>query len=315
MQEVSCHDNLEIVKNLAKLALFFSLSFVIIFLASTGVRFLSLWIEWVCTLPPKDESFLNLLISAAHWALSLALYGALLLSLSYAVRKHYFALMTIVCLIALSFGLTFGILSALEHWKSVPSASINSKPLGERGVMLSKSLNKNETVYVLLNGTAFSQGPRVVAQSGKPMNFQTANPGFDLPQVSLGNKNPWFFNNLSTDIKLNANQLSLRYNAGFIPFLMYAGALIFFLCSLGFVIKFSAWPLANLFLGFLVFRGVLALEIFFNSPEIQDVFFSFLNNKLPLAFTVPFIFLGFGLMIYIYSILVFAAKRRNDDDY
>jgi hypothetical protein len=95
---------------------------------------------------------------------------------------------------------------------------------------------------------------------------------------------------------------------------MYAGALIFLLVSLGFILKLSNWPLANLFLGCLAFRGVLAAETFLNSPEIQDLFAEFLENRLPLSYTVPLIFCVFGVMINLYTFLVFLARRRADEE-
>ena len=98
-------------------------------------------------------------------------------------------------------------------------------------------------------------------------------------------------------------------------FLIYAGALILLLGSLGCVLNMSAWPLANLFLGCLAFRGILALEILLNSPEMQELFESFLENRLPLSLTVPLIFCAAGVLVYLYSILVYLAKRRGDEDY
>ena len=297
------------------MALFFSISFAIIILVSAGVRFLYLWVDWARSLPPKNESFLTLLITSAHWALSLAVYSSLLLSLCYAVRKRYFAPMAVICLIALSFGFTFSLLMALENWKFVPPAKTDAKPLGENGLILSNSINKNEMSIVLLNGAADPLGPRIVVIPGQPINFQeAAGANFDLPPVPFGDDTPWFLNSFAIDIRLNAEHLSRLYNEGLIPFLIYAGALIFLLCSLGFAIKFSVWPLANFFLAALAFRGVLALETFFNSPEMQEIFSSFLNNRLPVSFAVPFIFAGFGLLVHIYLILVFAARRRSYDD-
>jgi hypothetical protein len=83
---------------------------------------------------------------------------------------------------------------------------------------------------------------------------------------------------------------------------------------LGFAIKFSAWPLANLFIGALAFRGILAVETFFNSPEMQEILDSFFKNLLPTTMAVPLIFFGFGLLAHTYSILIFIAKRRDDNE-
>jgi hypothetical protein len=41
---------------------------------------------------------------------------------------------------------------------------------------------------------------------------------------------------------------------------------------------------------------------------------SFLNRMIPLSLAVPFIFLGTGLLLHLYSFLVFILKRRNIDE-
>jgi hypothetical protein len=295
--------------------LFFSLNFLIIFLVAAGLKFLSLRVEWAKNLPPKPETSLSLFIAAAHWALSLTLFSSIILVLNYAVRRSYFALMAVVSVMLLSFLFSFGISSALEQWESVPSAQTSGITLGERGLILSNSLNRNETAVVLLKGTSDPFGPRVTAIPGRPLLYhENAGANFDLPPVPFGDTTPWFLRSLSIDIRLNAEMFQRKINEGFFSYLLYAGSLIFLLCSLGFAIKFSVWPLANLFLAALAFRGILMLGTFFNTPEMQEITGSFLRNAVPVSFAVPLIFLGSGILVNLYSILVFAARRRNDDE-
>jgi hypothetical protein len=304
------------VKNFAKLAIFFSLTFIIVFLATAGIRFLSLRVDWAKSLPPKPETSLTLLIAAAHWALSLALFSSILLALSYAVRRNCFAPSALLCIMTLAFVLCYGFSFALENWKSVPPAQSSGIPLGGNGLILSNSLNRNETAVILLKGTAEPLGPRVTAIPGQPLLFhETAGANFDLPPVPFADVTPWFLKSVSIDIRLNGEMIQKKFIEGLIPFFIYSGSLIFLLCSLGFAIKFSAWPLANLFLGILAFRGILALETFFYTPEMQEIFDSFFKNLLPVELAVPLIFVGFGVMVHFYSFLVFVAKRRDRDDY
>ena len=305
------------MKNLAKLALLFSLSFAVLFLVAAVFRFLALHVEWVRTLPQKPETILTILIAACHWALSFAVYTSLLLSLGYAARQHYFAPLTIICIFILSLGFSFAISLGLEHWEFVPPAQTGNRSLGEPGLILSNALSRNETAIVLLKGPAEPRGPRVVAIPDQPLIFQAESAvsmESTLPPVPFGNVMPWFYQSIIIDIRLSAEYMQGRFNEGLIPFLIYAGALIFFLSSLGFVLKLSAWPLVNIFIGSLAFRGVLALETFLNSPEMQDAFASFLENRLPMPLVVPLIFCGFGLLVHIYSVLVYAAKIRSDDE-
>jgi hypothetical protein len=305
------------VRNLAKLALFFSITYVVVFLSSTGLRFLALRVDWARTLPQRPETFLTAIITAAYWAFAMTLYCSILLSLSYAVRGHYSAIMTVACLFILSLSFNFGLSTVLENWATVIPAKIESKPIGESGLILSNTLNKNETTIILLRGSEEPLGPRVTAEPNQPLFFQetvAADSKFQLPPIPFEGDYPWFMKSLVSDLRLSGEQLQRRFNEGLYSFLIYAGALICFLTSLHFILKFSVWPLANLFIGALAFRGILSLETFFNSPEIQDVFGSFLRNQIPQMLTVPIIFACFGLLVHLYSILVFVAKRRDDDD-
>jgi hypothetical protein len=314
------------VKNFAKLALLFSINFLIIFLAATGLRFLALRVDWAKNLPPQPETSLTLLIAAAHWALSLSLFSNILFSLCYAGRRTYSALMTIVTVMSLSMFFCIGISLALENWRAVPPAQSAGILLGNRGLILSNSLHRHETAVVLLNGTAEPLGPRVIAIPDRPLIFQEASgisfetqpgsqPRLALPPVPFGDDTSWFLKSIAIDIRLNSAMLQKKFAEGFGGFFIYAGSLIFLLCSLGYAIKFSVWPMANLFLGTLAFRGILALEIFLISPEMQEIIDSFLRGMIPVALAVPLIFLGLGALLHLYSGLVFITKRRSDDDY
>jgi hypothetical protein len=305
------------MKNLAKLSLMFSLSFAIIFLVTTGFRFLTLHVEWAGNLPPKPETFLTLVLTAAQWALSITMYTSILLSLSYAARRNYFAIMTVLCVMVLSLAFNFGLTFLLNNWERVPPAQVTGKQMGADGLILASSLNRNETAVVLLKGTADPLGPRVTAIPERPLHYQESRPSnnFDLPPIPFGDDAPWFIKSLSIDLRLSSEQIQARYVQGLFPYLFYTGALIFLLCSLGFAMKFSMWPLANLFVGALVFRGILAIETFFNSAEMQEIFGSFFKNMLPVPWAVPLIFLCFGLLIHLYSFLVFVSKKRDSDEY
>lgn len=284
------------------------------FLAVTGFRFLSLRIDWAGSLPQKPEVLLTAFITAAHWALLFSLYTAILLSLSYAARRQCSAPMMVICVFILSMSFCFCISFALDHWESVPPSQITGKPLGERGLILANSLNRNETAVVLLKGSEEPYGPRVVVVPNQPLIFQEASAGnFELPPVPFGDDTPWFLKSIAVDIRLAGRHLQQQYNNGILPFLIYSGSLLFLLSSLGFAIKFSVWPLANLFLGILAFRGVLALEIFFNSAEMQEIFDSFLDKMISVSLAVPLIFIGFGVLVHIYSILVYVITKKRDD--
>ena len=304
-----------IVRNFAKQTILFSISFLVILLAAALFRFLALRVNWAMNLPPKPETTLTLLVTASHWALSLALFSSILFSLCYSARREYSALMTVISIMGLSLVSCMGISFLLDNWKSVPSAENPGIQLGGKGLMLSNSLHRNETVVVLIEGASQPLGPRVTALPGQPMLFhESVSAGFDLPSVPFVDSTPWFLKSLAIDIRLNAEVFQYKFNAGFLSFLVYAGALIFLLCSLGNVIKFSAWPLANLFLGVLAFRGILVFCSFINTPEMQEILSAFINGIIPLSLAVPFMFLAAGILFHLYSFLIFLIKRRSSND-
>jgi hypothetical protein len=304
------------VKKLVRLALFFSISFTVVLIIAAGFRFLVLRVALMSRLPPENEAVLLTIIAAVRWALSAALYGSILLSLSYAVRKSVFAPAVIISVIILSLSFSFGILLGLEQLKhNVSPAPYSAGALSGPGVILTQA----NTSVVLLKGPEDSRGPRVTVFTDKPLLYQADPSGPNnsvpaIPPLPLEVESPWLLKSIAIDLRLNAEQLQSRLAAGIIPFFIYSGALVFFLVSLGFIFRLSVWPLANIFFGALVFRLILSAETFVNSPEMQDTFASFLGNRFSVSLAVPLIFCVFGVLVTIYSALVYLAQRRNRED-
>jgi len=304
------------VKKLARLVLFFSLGFVMLFLAMAGMRFLVLRLEWIRVLSDQPGAGQTDLIAAAWWALSFALHGGILIGLIYAIRTKVLTLAAVLCIGLLSLGFAAGIGQGLESLSNVPLPAGRARSLGEPGLILANPIRPYGTSIVLLQGPDEPARARVVAVPGSPMIFQEEFAGLDrslvnLPPALFNTDTPWFLQSLAIDLRLNAENLHERLGEGIPSFLIYAGSLIFLLTSLMFVLRLSVWPLANFFLGLLAFRGVLALETFFNSQEIQDVFASFLQGRIPLSLAVPFIFVGIGLLAHLYSCLGYLARRQS----
>jgi hypothetical protein len=90
--------------------------------------------------------------------------------------------------------------------------------------------------------------------------------------------------------------------------------MILLLSSLRFVLDLSSWPLANLFCGALVFRGILAFQTFIDSRSVQTFIIAFFDNRIDGALLSPIIFAGLGLLTLLYTFLVGVARnapRRN----
>lgn len=302
------------MRKLARLVLFFCFWFMVVFLFTAGFRCLGTWDNGAQFVPAGSGGLLPQFISAAWPSLSIGLYSALLLSLSYAARRRIPVIRTCLVSFILALGFTLGISLGLSRLpESIPPGP-EKRPitLGKPGLLLSSA----DTVIVLLDDPAKMDGSRVVSIPGRPLIYQEVprGPGntiLDLPPMAFNREHIFSFNDLFIDINLTAEQFHHRLQEGLIPFLAYAGALIFLLVSLDFVLNLSFWPLANLFLGALAFRGILAFESFLNSREIQEGIRSFLRNRLPEFLISPLVLIAIGLLLILYSLLSFFAWGRR----
>ena len=276
-----------------------------LFLAMSGIRFMALRLEWIS----GRADF----ISAARWALSLSLYGGILLGLVYAVLQRVFAPAAILCIFLLSLGFVTGIGRGLENLSNLPAT--RDRSLGGPGLILANPGIAQGTAVVLLRGPGEPAAARVLAVPGSPMVFQEEFAGMDhslvtMPAAPFNSGTPWFLQSIAADLRLSAENLYRRLGEGLPSFLLYAGSLVFLLTSFMFVFRLGAWPMANLFLGLPAFRGVLALETFFNANEIQEVFGSFFQGRLSVSLVVPGIFLIVGALAHLYSVLAHLARRQ-----
>jgi hypothetical protein len=271
-------------------------------------------LEWVRLLTGQQEAMLAELTTAARWALSFALYGGIILGLCYAAREKIFAPAAVFCITLLAICFVYGVSFVLESQEKIPSTKTAMQPLGGPGLILSNPSLAGGTAIILLQGPSEAGAARLVATPGRPMVYQAEFGGgaSSFARLQFGAESPWIFKSLAIDLRLSAENLKQRYNESLLSFLLYSGALIILLSSFWFIMNFSAWPLANLFLCCLAFRGVLALEILFNSTEMQETLGSFLQNRLPLSLAVPLIFFGIGLLAHLYSFLMYIAKRKSD---
>jgi len=295
--------------------LFFSLGFAILLLVMTGARFLALRLDWIRTISDLPGTGRADFVNAARWALSVALYGGILLGIARAVLDRVFAPAAVLCVALLSLGFVAGAGSALERLSGAGRAAERSAPLGARGLILANPIRPYGTAIVLLQGPDEPARSRVVAVPGSPMVFQEEFAGTDralvnLPPAVFNDDTPWFLRSVAADLRMSAENLRYLLARGWPGFLLYAGSLIFLLTSLMFVFRISVWPLAGFFLGALAFRGVLALETLLNSPEMRDVFASFLGDRLPVSLAVPFVFIIAGLLAHLYSTMAYIARRH-----
>ncbi|MDR2404370.1 MAG: hypothetical protein LBD78_10120 [Spirochaetaceae bacterium] len=303
------------MKNIARLVLFFSITFVSIFLAAAAARYINLWIDALRMIPARTSRPLTALFDALQWALPGAVYGSLLLSLGYAARQGVPIPRTMACLFLLGVLFTAGMALGLVRIRgagAVPATEAHAS-LGEPGLILFRG----DTAIVLLDESGKELGSRVVALPGRSLVYQELPIGSDnraisLPPAPFREQPVNFITTVRIDLALVAEQFDSRLGEGLIPFAVYVAALMFLLVSLRVFLDLSVWPLANLLLGALMFRVVLALETLMDSREILSFIAPFLGKWIDPAFMSPLLFSGLGLLIMLYSALAsFAGGRRR----
>ena len=302
------------MKKIAKLTILFTLTFSILFLAAILLRLLSTWIDLarlvpVTVMPGEDAA------KAAWSALPAAIYISILLALSYTDRKKTPVPMTMISIWILGAALTVGASIGISRAGSLnPSIRSLASLQGRQGLVLSRSDN----AMILLRESSVVRGPRVVSIPGQPLIYQEVPVGpnnsiLTLPALPFTEDFPWFMRSLSIDFTLSARELESRLDAGFAGFAAYAFSLILLLGSLRFIVGLSQWPLANIFLGALVFRFILAFEIFLNSREINSLLFVFLKERVPSTMITPLVFCAMSALVIFYTFIVNAARARRDN--
>jgi hypothetical protein len=304
------------MKNVARLALFFTVSFAATFVLVVLVRFLHIRIDVIRSIPPQNGHLGEELLAAFRWALPATLYFSLLFSLSYTVRRRIFAPAAMLCLFIMGSAACLGLTLGAEGLSRLAKYFVPPQSLGNPGLILTQADN----AIVLIQDPGDPWGSRVVSIPGRPLLYQELPRGPDnkpitLPPVPFRTDTIWSLKSFILDFSLVSRELIKRFplNApmgDFFPFPVYICALVFLLVSLRFALGLSNWPLANLFLGALVFRGILALEVFLGAPETEEILNSLVGDLVPPLYTAPLVFVFLGFLVCLYTFLSFLARRK-----
>jgi hypothetical protein len=298
------------VKNFAKLVLFFCFSFIGILLAVSLIALLQEQTGLAILFPPSSSSPDGNLLIHLGSSIPAAFYLAILLGLSYASRRHmiYPAVFTVMLILALALGsaaiLGIESLSQMGYFTVEASPAedlvqpgfILNQGSGTRLVFLEDPLNNNSARAVVIAGQALYYQKRESASTQMPLPFTEE-------------KNS-LLDSIDRDFTQSFRSFTARYEAGFLSYWLYTGSLAVFLLSLGCLVNISFWPLANLFFAALAFRGALALEAFLNQPDIHALLGSFAGNIIPPLLINPVIFFTAGVLILLYSGLLYLARGR-----
>jgi hypothetical protein len=300
------------VKNFAKLILSFTFSFIGILILAGLAGVVRGWAETALLFPPAALPVLSALLAAA---LPVSFYFSLLFGISYSSRRHIPYVVSLVTLLVLSLGFAAAVslgLSRLEK-TNPPVMAGTAVPAITVQPGLALTVTQDGTRTVLLG--ASPESARVLSLPGQALFFEPASAPYRVRQVRLPfpEERNGIVAGISADFAGSARVFRAWFDAGLVPFALYAGSLSLFLISLGCLVNISFWPLANLFFGALAFRGALALERFLNTVETNRLLSSFVGNIIPESLINPVIFTVLGSLIILYSGLVFLARGRRSE--
>jgi hypothetical protein len=307
------------VKNLAKLILSFTFSFIVILILAGLAGLLRGWADTALLFPPATVPVLSTIFTLA---LPVSLYFSLLFGISYSSRRRIPYVASLAVLLALSLGLATAVsigLSRLEKMNppnsagtAVPAVTVPLVAV-QPGLVLTITPGDTPTRAVLLG--AGPESARVLSLPGQPLFFEPASASYRARQVRLPfrEERNAILSGISADFAGSARTLKAWFDAGLVPFVVYAGSLSLFLISIGCLVNISFWPLANFFFGVLAFRGALALEHFLNTAETHELLSSFTGNIIPESLINPVIFGILGILILLYSGLVYLARGRRSE--
>jgi hypothetical protein len=301
------------MKNFAKLAIFFSILFIVFFLAAIGLMFFTFWLDLARAIPVETRGGEEA-AEIAWKAIPGALYFSVLLALSYSIRKRIpvFPAMAGMIILAFIFSVGFslgisrtGVLGTIFK----PVSPIRSGP----GLIVSQGENS----FILLRESGDISGPRLVSIPGRPLIYQEIPIGpnnsiLPIPAITFEDDTPWFIKSIGIDFSLSAEELKSRFESNFLSFVFYAFSLTLLLSSMRPLLELSQWPLANIFFGALVFRLILTLETFLNTREINLLLASFLGKYVPSSFITPLAFCAVSTLILLYTLLNKIARSSSE---
>jgi hypothetical protein len=306
------------MKNFAKLAIFFSIFFIILFLAAIVLLFFASWIDLARVIPIEARGGEE--VAEAAWnAIPAALYFSILLALSYTARRRMPVFPAIASMIILAFVFSVGVSLGISRTGVLrtifkPVSPILSKP----GLIVSQGENS----VILLRESSEISGPRLVSIPGRSLIYQEVPVGpnnsiLPIPAITFEDATPWFIKSISIDFSLSARELKSRLEAdgktgNFLSFAFYAFSLILLLSSMRPLLELSQWPLANIFTGALVFRLILALETLLNTREINLLLASFIGKRVSSVFVTPLVFCAAGTLVLLYTFLTGIARGGSE---
>ncbi|MDR1030847.1 MAG: hypothetical protein LBL76_08240 [Treponema sp.] len=247
--------------------------------------------------------------------LPITIYGTMLVGLRYTARVSMPISLSIMSLVILGLGCTGVLTLGISRIRVIPVPISQDKilSLGEPGLLLPQT----DKSVVFLSDPHKPQSPQVISVQDKPLIYEPVPQADALAGVQGMSLSPFRINapaalqGICNDLASTATQFGTRLNQGFIPFIIYTGGLMVLLSSLRVIFTLGAWPLANLCIGILAFRGVLALEALLNTPRIQSDLFFLVGERIPKPLLSSLLLYLLGLFLILYTAVFHLIKSRS----
>ncbi len=301
------------MKGVARLILFASIFFTFILLTATAVATLQHWILAAQIIPPAPFALLPELAAAVWQVVPFVLYITILFSLSYSGRRGILAPLSTVLLTLLVGGAVIGLgegLDRLEQSLKLAGSATAQTPL-RTGQIRSYGMGN----AVLVGRDTGPDADWVIAQPGKPLSLRRmdASMAADLSVSTLRRSVPPSMQGLIADLAAYAERFRARRETGRLPYMAYVLSLAFFLASFRFILQITKWPLADLFLGTILFRWLVSLDLFIGSPEIIGFIADLGGPLVPRVYAQPFGMAVLAVLLNVFMFLNFLARDKSRD--
>ncbi|MDR2419673.1 MAG: hypothetical protein LBD79_11610 [Treponema sp.] len=295
-----------------RLIRFVCLWFIIAFVVLTIAHFMAIRIDLASMFSlTQQEAKIDSLLTAGWRSLPLSIYITVLLGLSYSARYKFPVLPSIVYVMVLSLlwiGLFSLILSIIQRGSPWPTERFQH--LGETGL-----ITVDGDQYQVLLQDPDLPGALVIAPLDLPLRYENTQIGLGAPSIFFRKDSVYFIETLLRKFIRAGEQCRDRLQESFLSFFLYILALVFCLSTLRFVFDVSSWPLANLFLGALLFWGILELETLLDSEQVQTLI-NAISGEALMFMVVPLALCILGLVFLLFSSGNSFIKKRwaiNED--
>ncbi len=251
--------------------------------------------------------------------LSVTFYASVLLSLSYAARREISVPVSMICIFCLALGFFVGSFvgtSALAKRFSPAGENVKIISLGERGLIVS-----DEGAQAVLFDPHHGY-PRLAVSTRTAFEYQ-AEPRGDAGGSDKAAADGVAFMLLKNEESLFvsvsglANQFAAvsrtfsSLKGDFSQFLLYTATLLFLLVSTRFIMNLSSWHFANLIFGAAAFYGILRLETFIDSEQVQNMLSQVVQGAVPDNLISPGVFCFLGIIFSLIALFIYLGSNKG----